>query len=262
MTVKMDAAADPGMGRPTADCCVTDVKPGGQAARVGIKEGWKMVAVNGVAVSSLMDFGREMNAAKQNGAGQETIMVDLTLDTNGVAPPAACKSSSSNSTIAEIPAFKPVPKDKEANNGRVKSRAIAEIPAFNGGGDADGTDKGPSASANDRFTVKMDAAADPGMGRPTVDCCVTDVKPRGQAARVGIKEGWKMVAVNGVAVSSLMDFGREMNAAKQNGAGKKRIMVDLTIEKIGGAESEPEEPFTPHDEMRPGWDEPLDHIAG
>ena len=121
-------------------------------------------------------------------------------------------------------------------------------------------DEAEEGATDTTVTVNMDAASDPGMGRPTADCCVTDVKPGGQAARAGIKAGWKMVAVNGVAISSLMDFGREMNAAKQKGTGQKRIMVDLAFER--SAESEPEEPFTPHDDMRPGWDDPLDHIAG
>ena len=160
VTVKMDAVSDPGMGKPSEDCVVTSLKPGGQADRAGIKAGWKIVAVNGKQVWTLMDFGREMNAAKQNGAGQETVMVDLTLETG--EPLVKPRDVEPKSAVEPTP----TPTPTSESTAGLKSALAATLTTSLSTAEAPPTDSGVGfASASERVMARINSGA---VSKPSV----------------------------------------------------------------------------------------------
>ena len=162
MTVKMDAVSDPGMGKPSDDCVVTSLKPGGQADRAGIKAGWKLVAVNGKQVWTLMDFGREMNAAKEKGAGQETIMVDLTLETG--EPLVKPRDVEPKPAVEPTPT--PTPTPTSESTAWLKSALAATLKTSLSTAEAPPTDSGVGfASASERVMARINSGA---VSKPSV----------------------------------------------------------------------------------------------
>lgn len=208
-----------------SDLTIKEVEDGSQASRLGAIKGWRVTALGGKTLQTMVELESTIKSLKEWGVMQ----VNATF-----APAGSSASSISYSQVHEPLALAEASATAVGATGpRSSAASLSLCPAAGPGGDRCGTLSKPKANANGHEESSK-KPLDFDLGQPLGilfgdDLYAKVVQGGSQAEKLGVCKGWKVLSVDGEPLRTPREMEAHMNVLKAIGKRKARIV--LTSEK-------------------------------